>query len=239
MHSYVYHAQVLDLESADAVRFRLDLGFRVYADQWLSLADRPDGLRAGDAVHLIVSEQMDGRILARVYNSARDGWPPHLWRYPGSLIRVIDGDTLDVRVTIYPGLAIEERFRLARINAPEMHGRRRDDPEYIRGVAARDYAVARLAEHDGQTTLHTSRRGKWRRWLAEVYVGDATTPLSDELLRERLAALWIREPRRPLRTNGAPLVVSPELRDRIVSNADRLHLPPEELLERALTRYLE
>ena len=238
VHVYVYNAKVIDMEPAETVRFRLDLGFRVYIDRSLPLIGTPDELGAGDEVTLIVTAEEDGRIHARVYDSKRDGWPSHLWRYRARLVRVIDGDTFDARVWIYPDLAIEERFRLGRISTPEIFGIRRDDPAYIRGITARDYVVARFGEHDGWMVMHTSRRGKWRRWLAEVFVGDSTTRLNDELLREHLAVVWLRAPRRDP-AKGKLLDLSPELRDRIQANADRLGLPPTELVERALAVYLE
>lgn len=238
MHVYVCNAEVLDLESEERVRFRLDLGFRVYADRSLPLMEKPDGLGAGDEVPLIVTAEEDGRIHARLYDSARDGWTPRLWRYRARLIRVIDGDTFDARVSIYPDLVIDERFRLLRVNTPEIFGVRRDGPEYLRGIAARDYVAARFAEHDGRMTLSTSRRGRWRRWLAEVYVGDSTTRLSDELLREQHAVLWFRTPRREPSV-GRLLGLSQELRDHIRDSADRMGVPPAELVERAVSRYLE
>ena len=109
MHDYEYRAEVLDIAADGLTHFRIDLGFRVYSDQSLPLVD-PPAIRPGDRVHLLIRHEDDGRVIARVRDPSLLGFP-RLWQYPGTLVRVVDGDTLDARVTIYPGLAIEERFR--------------------------------------------------------------------------------------------------------------------------------
>jgi endonuclease YncB( thermonuclease family) len=55
--------------------------------------------------------------------------------YPADVIRVIDGDTFEARVRVWPGLAVETKVRLRNIDAPELHARCAD--ELAKAQAAR------------------------------------------------------------------------------------------------------
>ena len=236
MHDYEYRAEVLDIAADGLTHFRIDLGFRVYSDQSLPLVD-PPAIRPGDRVHLLIRHEDDGRVIARVRDPSLLGFP-RLWQYPGTLVRVVDGDTLDARVTIYPGLAIEERFRLCRVCAPEIFGKQRDSPQYLRGVAARDYVIDRFRQSDGRMILHTSRRGKWRRWLAEVFVGESEVRLNDELLRAGLAVLWFQVPPKSSAPVREPILHDDDLRRELSTRATGAGLSPDEFVRRALDHYL-
>jgi endonuclease YncB( thermonuclease family) len=61
--------------------------------------------------------------------------------HPAEVVRVLDGDTFEARVRIWPGMDITTRVRLRGIDAPEMHARCED--ERTKAVAARD-ALARI-----------------------------------------------------------------------------------------------
>jgi endonuclease YncB( thermonuclease family) len=56
--------------------------------------------------------------------------------YPAQVLRVIDGDTFEARVNLWPGLDVTTRVRLRGIDAPEMKARCSD--ERVRAEAARD-----------------------------------------------------------------------------------------------------
>ncbi len=64
--------------------------------------------------------------------------------YPAQVLRVLDGDTFEARVRVWPGLDITTRVRLRRIDAPEMHARCSD--ERVKAEAARAALDAILAE---------------------------------------------------------------------------------------------
>lgn len=66
--------------------------------------------------------------------------------YPAEVLRVLDGDTFEARVRIWPGLDITTKVRLRNIDAPEMKGRCVE--EQTRAAAARDRLTAVLAEGD-------------------------------------------------------------------------------------------
>src|ERR1700676_3156421 len=64
--------------------------------------------------------------------------------HPAQVLRVLDGDTFEARVRVWPGLDITTRVRLRRIDAPEMHARCSD--ERVKAEAARAALEAILAE---------------------------------------------------------------------------------------------
>ncbi len=55
--------------------------------------------------------------------------------YPAEVVRVIDGDTFEARVRVWPGLDVNTKVRLRNIDAPELHARCAD--EHVKAEAAR------------------------------------------------------------------------------------------------------
>ena len=64
--------------------------------------------------------------------------------HPAQVVRVIDGDTFEARVGVWPGLEITTKVRLRGIDAPELRARCPD--EIAKAQAARDALSAILAE---------------------------------------------------------------------------------------------
>lgn len=71
---------------------------------------------------------------------------PALGRYPVDVLRVVDGDTFEARVHIWPGLDLTTRVRLRSIDAPELKAK--CEPERLRAEAARDTLRTILNERD-------------------------------------------------------------------------------------------
>jgi endonuclease YncB( thermonuclease family) len=70
--------------------------------------------------------------------------------YPVEVVRVIDGDTFEARVRVWPGLDVNTKVRLRNIDAPELHARCAQ--EYERAEAARDALRTILAA--GEVTIY-------------------------------------------------------------------------------------
>jgi endonuclease YncB( thermonuclease family) len=77
--------------------------------------------------------------------SARDP-PPIRGAYAAETLRVIDGDTFEARVHLWPGLAVTTRVRLRGIDAPETNARCLE--ERNRAAAARAALASILDEAD-------------------------------------------------------------------------------------------
>ena len=63
--------------------------------------------------------------------------------YPAEVVRIIDGDTFQARVQVWPGLSVDTKVRLRGIDAPELHARCAD--EYAKAQAARASLETMLA----------------------------------------------------------------------------------------------
>jgi endonuclease YncB( thermonuclease family) len=64
--------------------------------------------------------------------------------HPAEVLRVLDGDTFEARVNLWPGLDVTTRVRLRGIDAPEMKAR--CDDERVKAEAARDALRAILGQ---------------------------------------------------------------------------------------------
>jgi len=64
--------------------------------------------------------------------------------YPAEVVRIIDGDTFEARVQVWPGVAIDTKVRLRDVDAPELHAR--CDDERVRAEAARAALTTLLAD---------------------------------------------------------------------------------------------
>ena len=58
---------------------------------------------------------------------------------------------------------------------------------YRRGLEAKEYVERGLAENGNRMIIETRKMGKWRRWLAKVYLPDTRRTLNEELIERRLA----------------------------------------------------
>ncbi len=103
--------------------------------------------------------------------------------HPAEVVRVLDGDTFEARVNIWPGMEVTTRVRLRGIDAPELHAR--CDGERVKALAARDALARILAEG----TVGISRIGQDKyggRVDADVSTA-ATSDVSALLLERGLA----------------------------------------------------
>ena len=64
--------------------------------------------------------------------------------HPAQVVRVLDGDTFEARVSVWPGIDITTKVRLRGIDAPELRAHCAE--ERTRAQLARDALVALLAE---------------------------------------------------------------------------------------------
>jgi endonuclease YncB( thermonuclease family) len=66
--------------------------------------------------------------------------------HPADVLRVLDGDTFEARVRVWPGMEVTTKVRLRGIDAPEMRARCPD--ERAKAEAAREALRTMLAEGD-------------------------------------------------------------------------------------------
>jgi micrococcal nuclease len=111
-----------------------------------------------------------------------------MFTYNAKLIKVVDGDTVDLRIDLGFNVFTEQRFRLLGINAPETHSK--DADEKTRGKAAADYLKSLLAG-EGQLVATTvlDKQEKYGRFLAKI-VNASGENVNDEMVKAGHAKLY-------------------------------------------------
>ena len=103
-----------------------------------------------------------------------------LERENATLLRVVDGDTLDLEIDLGMSVSVKERVRLIGINTPETFGVKQDSAEYQAGTIARKeldalFDLTRTVTFYVVVETFKDRKEKYGRYLANVYaVGDLT-----------------------------------------------------------------
>ena len=104
--------------------------------------------------------------------------------YAANILRVVDGDTLDVRVDLGFYMTTVQRMRLIGINAPETRG-----AEGKLGKVCRAYVESLLPVFKADTTIRTFKADGFGRWLADVHC-EQIGLLSDHLVVTGFAVPW-------------------------------------------------
>ena len=107
------------------------------------------------------------------------------------IVKVLDGDTIDVLIDLGFDLFKKERVRIAGVDTPEK--RTRDLEEKELGIDATNWMKAKLTETikgDEELTIRTELKGgvgKYGRLLGWLYVGDADISLNEQMITEGYA----------------------------------------------------
>ena len=102
-----------------------------------------------------------------------------MYEYRAKVTAVYDGDTVTVDIDL--GFEVwlrDQRVRLLNVNTPEVRGKSKKE-----GIIARDALRQRIL--DKEVTVKSDRRGKYGRWLVEIFVDDEN--INQWLLSEGLA----------------------------------------------------
>ena len=108
-----------------------------------------------------------------------------MYTYKAKLVKVVDGDTIDVTIDLGFDVSVKKRIRLVGINTPEC--RTRDLKEKALGLAAKDRVKAILAENP-KFDLESTEVGKYGRVLGKIHITilDGTESLTQICLNEQL-----------------------------------------------------
>ena len=111
-----------------------------------------------------------------------------MYTYKAELIKVVDGDTVDLKVDMGFKTNKHERFSVIGINAPELRG-----TEKHNGKLAKQFLIDQL---EGKPLLiKSTKQGKYGRWLVSIRIDDSETdPLKiiyiEELMVENGHAVY-------------------------------------------------
>lgn len=106
-----------------------------------------------------------------------------LFHYKATVIKVVDGDTIDLMVSLGFDTSVKGRFRLVGVNTPESYGASAC-PE---GVAAKAFTTAALPV-GAEVVVVTSKdkKEKYGRYLAEVYKLEKNGVVSEKSVNQML-----------------------------------------------------
>ena len=99
-----------------------------------------------------------------------------MFEYSCKLIRVIDGDTIDIDIDLGFGVWLRnQRIRMYGIDTPESRTRDLDEKKY--GLAAKAFLTEMLDDSHLILKTHKDERGKFGRILGEIW---RTTNFADQ-----------------------------------------------------------
>lgn len=116
-----------------------------------------------------------------------------LWQYRAGVERVVDGDTLDLRIDLGFGVILtgdEARVRLRGIDTAEIYGSPTGSEEYTAGQRHKEFVeewVAQVGDQEWPIFIETKKddeRGKYGRWLAVIKRRNDGAVLNDGLVEE-------------------------------------------------------
>lgn len=124
----------------------------------------------------------------------------HSYVYLGEVTRVVDGDTIDAKLSLGFRMTTIQRFRLASVNCPETFGQ-----ESKWGLACKARVQSVVDAHHSVIKVRTYKSDSFGRWLADVSFRteanqdlsweDCASPynldlVSDILIREGWGVTW-------------------------------------------------
>ena len=90
-----------------------------------------------------------------------------MFEYKCNLVKVVDGDTVDVDIDLGFGVWLrKQRIRLYGIDTPE--SRTRDKVEKVYGLAAKDFLSKMLSTGEMSIKTHKDAKGKFGRILGDI-----------------------------------------------------------------------
>ena len=67
-----------------------------------------------------------------------------MYEYSAKVLRVVDGDTIDILWDLGHGTFVKERCRLLGVNTPESFGVKKGSEEYRKGIEAKNWLIGQI-----------------------------------------------------------------------------------------------
>jgi len=112
-----------------------------------------------------------------------------LYHYKAIVTSVYDGDTITVDIDLGMGVWLKgQKIRLLGVNTPEIRGEERDV-----GILAQQFVRNAILHKEVILETIKDSKGKYGRWLANVYPPDYSMSLNDVLLLEGHATEYLKK----------------------------------------------
>jgi|TARA_R110000823_G_scaffold214810_2_gene344559 micrococcal nuclease len=100
------------------------------------------------------------------------------------VVKIVDGDTIDVSIDLGFNLTKKERVRVAGIDTPE--SRTSDDEEKVFGLEAKEHLKHKL-ENAKTLTISTEKDGKYGRMLGWIYADGSPVSINQLMIDQGYA----------------------------------------------------
>jgi micrococcal nuclease len=90
--------------------------------------------------------------------------------YKATVIRVVDGDTVDLEIDLGMSVFVKQRIRLAGIDTPETYGVKKDSKEYAAGMKAKNRLKELIEGKEIAVETVKDKKGKYGRYLGDLYM---------------------------------------------------------------------
>ena len=101
-----------------------------------------------------------------------------------NVVKVVDGDTLDLEIDLGFSLTKKERCRVAGIDTPECRTRDKEEKQY--GLAAKVYMKG-LLKNGTNLRVKTEKDGKYGRMLGWIYCDEYEESLNERMVMDGYA----------------------------------------------------
>ncbi len=103
-----------------------------------------------------------------------------MYEYKAYVRKVYDGDTITVDIDLGFGVVLKnQKIRLSRINTPEIRGDSREN-----GLKVRNLVRDRISNKWITVKTTKDKKGKYGRWLGEIYCSGSKESINQWLLNE-------------------------------------------------------
>lgn len=102
--------------------------------------------------------------------------------YQATLIKVLDGDTVDLHVNLGLGFEVNARIRLVDVGCPEIFGVKSTSEEFGKGLVAKSHAAKWFYESGPNYYLQAEHKGIHGRWLGQIWKAIGENSLNDLLI---------------------------------------------------------
>ena len=130
-----------------------------------------------------------------------------MYQYKVKVVKVIDGDTIDVDVDLgFSVVLAKQRVRLHGIDTPE--SRTRDKEEKVRGLLSKKFLLG-MCPVGSTINLHSHGKGKFGRILGEIYeVDDNVVSINKKMCNEAYAVPYLVKAKKTLKNYTQPTGIS-------------------------------
>lgn len=111
-------------------------------------------------------------------------------RVPASLPRVVDGDTVEVTISLGWHIYLREIVRLYGVNCPETHGPKRSNAGFTAALFTAEW-LKEAKSLEIESLSFESRTDKYGRTLARIYRNDDPVSLNQALLDSGNAIIFM------------------------------------------------